>query len=69
VLALIDYEAQQCSGCGGFLPETADPDASYEAKPPGQCYRCKALKKQQKEYADQPGADSLRIWPVVPIKR
>jgi hypothetical protein len=56
----------QCHGCGGYLPETTAPDASYVASPPGHCYRCKAIKAKQKEYASQPNSESYVLWPVKP---
>lgn len=65
VLALLSFEGQSCHGCGGFLPETTDPDndGRYKAGYPGRCYRCSAIKAQQKAYEDQK-PESLVLWPV-----
>lgn len=69
MLALLDYEDQVCPGCGGWLPETTDPEAEgqYVADPPSRCHRCHAIQGRQEEYrsdetVSRPGA--LPIWPV-----
>lgn len=64
VLALLDYEASTCVGCGGYLPETTDEDAKFDASPPVRCHRCTALQVKQKEYADQRTPGALVMWPV-----
>lgn len=68
VLALLDYEAQTCPGCGGFLPETTDPQMQfrYEADNPSRCHRCDALHAKQEAYKDQTRSSALVIWPVEP---
>jgi hypothetical protein len=68
VLAYLEYEAQVCSGCGGWLPETTarENEGRYHAELPGRCHRCDALQLRQDEYANdkvkRPGA--LVLWPV-----
>lgn len=72
VLALFDYEAQTCHGCGGFLPETTDESAesAYEADPPWRCHRCTALNKHKAEWRkdlkdDETGKfEALVLWPA-----
>lgn len=64
VLALLEYERQLCSGCGGYLPETTDKNASYTAGLPVRCYRCDVIQSKQDEYKDQPNPGALVIWPV-----
>jgi hypothetical protein len=69
VLALLEYESQQCSGCGGWMPETTDPDARFEASPPYRCYRCDAVYRlrNSKEYSPERvkgPIEALQIWPV-----
>lgn len=68
VRAYLDFEHLTCAGCGGFLPDTTDPDneGRYVAEPPHRCHRCDALERQRKEYDDDsvqfPRA--LVVWPV-----
>jgi hypothetical protein len=64
VLALLDYEASLCHGCGGYLPETTDPDSKYVAGPPGRCHRCTVLHRKQDEYKDQKDPKGLVHWPI-----
>jgi hypothetical protein len=77
LVALMDYEAQICHGCGGFLPETTHDDAegSYEADPPWRCHRCTTLNKHKAEYRkefkdDETGRfDALVVWSAHTRKR
>lgn len=62
----MEYEGQKCPGCGGFLPETTDPDQRYVAGLPHRCYRCDAVQKKQGEYRDQKNVEALQVWPVEP---
>ncbi|OQO89933.1 hypothetical protein B1813_19020 [Saccharomonospora piscinae] len=66
MLALLEYEGQVCSGCGGWLPETAAPEAEgrYVAHPPHRCHRCDAVQRKQREYHKADVPDALRGWPV-----
>lgn len=73
MLALIDFEAQQCTGCGGFLPDTTDPDTQWEAEPPHRCRRCDAMLTMQKKVTNtdpkkgpttRENPEALRVWPV-----
>lgn len=63
-MALLDYEAQLCSGCGGYLPDTTEEDASYVADIPARCHRCDAVQSMQAEYSEQKNAGALAVWPV-----
>jgi hypothetical protein len=65
VLAWLDYESSLCGGCGGYLPETTDPDASFLAEPPYRCKRCDVVETMQQEYEDQKNPRALRVWPAV----
>jgi hypothetical protein len=66
VLAWIDYERSLCSGCGGYLPETTDPEneSRYKAGLPHRCHRCDAVQSRQADYRDAKNPSALRIWPV-----
>lgn len=64
ILAYLDYEAQVCTGCGGYLPETTDEQAKYTAEPPFRCYRCDAIQSQQEAYKDNPNPGALVLWPA-----
>lgn len=48
-LALIEYEASKCPGCGGQWSETTSPDAEYgwHVPPPIRCHKCTALAAAQ----------------------
>jgi hypothetical protein len=52
--ALLDAEADECSGCGEPLSETLRPEAyqGYEVGPPAVCQGCKALHARQRSDAD-----------------
>jgi hypothetical protein len=45
MLALSEYDANTCGGCGGQLDETTSEDAhaAWEVPPPDRCYKCTAL--------------------------
>lgn len=64
VFAWLDYEDQQCPGCGGYLPDTTTHD--YKTDVPHRCKRCDAIKRRQKEYSESPNPDALVIWPAEP---
>lgn len=64
VLALLDYEAQQCSGCGGYLPDTTDPDGKWVAGLPSRCFRCDAVQRKQQDYRESQNPAALTVWPV-----
>lgn len=66
VMAFLDYEMLVCRGCGGFLPETTDPDNEdqYVAELPHRCHRCDALGRQQDAYQDAKQRSALALWPV-----
>lgn len=64
VLALGDYEHSLCGGCGGYLPETTQPGAAYEATLPHKCFRCAAVHSKQKEYEKNADVRDMAIWPV-----
>lgn len=61
-LALVDYEAGLCTGCGEPMSECHDPDnkTAYEVLPPVRCYACTALEITHDginaENTKQPGA-------------
>ena len=63
--ALAELAYQSCSGCGGFLQETLDPELEYVTEHPLRCHRCEALeirRDQIREKARHPG--SFAIWPI-----
>jgi hypothetical protein len=66
VIAWLDYEAQQCPGCGGYLPDTTAPDAVYSAGLPHRCKRCDAIRARQEEYTESIRPDALVVWPTEP---
>jgi hypothetical protein len=63
VLGLLEYEAQVCHGCGGWLPETTakENEGRYQVEPPGRCHRCAAIHVKQEGYEDQKPR-SLVLW-------
>ncbi len=68
MLALAEYRAQTCSGCGGYLPDTTHPDRAldgYVAGPPVRCGGCTALHREFPMYekAEQPQALRFGIQP------
>lgn len=64
VRALLEVEATTCSGCGGHLPETTDPDSTYTATLPYRCKRCDVIAAKQDDYKDAKHPQALRLWPV-----
>ena len=57
-IALLEVEADTCSGCGQPLSETtrAEAEGGYEVPPPTRCHACTALHTHQERYADaKPG--------------
>ncbi|MFC5744833.1 hypothetical protein [Actinomadura rugatobispora] len=64
-IALLDVEADTCTGCGQPLSETTHPDAfgGYKTEPPVRCNGCDALRLGQKDYAEVPHFHTLR-WRV-----
>lgn len=53
VLALAAYRAQLCPGCGGYLPDTTDPQRAldgYEVDLPHRCGQCTALGRATPAY-------------------
>ena len=65
-LALLSYEADQCSGCGGRRSQTTDPamDGHFKATPI-RCFGCEAVAKASKNPDLNP--DGL-YYAVSPIK-
>jgi hypothetical protein len=65
-LALAELEAQSCSGCGGWLPETTSIEKSdgYVAEHPWRCHRCEALEIRRQQVRDKPNPGSFTVWPV-----
>lgn len=63
VLALLDYEADQCRGCGGQLSETTDPDTEgkWKVQLPVRCHKCTALAEHQQAYAETKHNHAL-LW-------
>jgi hypothetical protein len=62
---VLEYEAQVCHGCGGWLPETTakENEGRYLVDVPGRCYRCTAIHTKQEGYEDQKPR-SLVLWPA-----
>jgi len=52
-LALLDYEANKCAGCGGQCDETTDDDVDWEVPPPTRCFRCEAIATAQEPFHGQ----------------
>ena len=51
-LALHDYEAEQCPGCGGQLGVTTDPEAEerFVPGPSIRCHRCTAISQSRETH-------------------
>jgi hypothetical protein len=67
MLALHALDAQSCSGCGGWLPDTTavERDGGYVADPPYRCHRCEALAiKRKKHLQNTSNPEALTVWPV-----
>lgn len=65
-LALEQYEASLCSGCGEPLEETTKPehDGAYRAELPIRCHRCTAAGVATEAYEENPQPQAL-MFPVV----
>jgi uncharacterized protein with PIN domain len=50
MLALAEYEASLCGGCGGQLDETTDEAHDWTADVPTRCFKCTALGRMQDQY-------------------
>ncbi|PXY20877.1 hypothetical protein [Prauserella muralis] len=64
VIAFLDYEDQLCPHCSGFLPDTTDPEKSWQADAPSRCYRCDVVLQKQADYTEQRRPEALVSWPV-----
>lgn len=64
-LALLDYEADRCPGCGGQMRETTAPDSAgrWDAGLPHRCHACTALSVAQAPYQQVQHAQAL-LWPT-----
>lgn len=62
-LALQDYEASLCSGCGQPLEETTKPEReyAYKAQLPIRCHYCTAASRGQAEYDDSEHSHALHF--------
>lgn len=56
MLALAEYRASRCPGCGGNLAETtaSGSEGKYGPDLPLQCFQCEALGRSHDAYVDQP---------------
>lgn len=61
MLALAAYEGQCCSGCGGYLLETAAREAEerYRAEA-ARCHRCTAIAQEADSYKDSRHPQALQ---------
>lgn len=68
-IALQDYEASLCSGCGQPLQQTSDPDKefAYKASLPIRCHYCTASGRGQEAYEKTEHPHALH-FPVMTIK-
>lgn len=53
-LSLLAWEAAKCSGCGGDLRETTDPDYLWRPEPPIVCFRCIGFENAAKRWEKDP---------------
>lgn len=62
-LALADYEADCCPGCGSALKETTDPanEERYDARVTARCHRCTALAIVTDSQQDKPHPSALLV--------
>lgn len=62
-LALADFEAESCPGCGHPLAETTDPEAEYRWTPgPAiRCHRCTAAYQARDIHATSPQPQALHF--------
>lgn len=51
-LALSEYEAGLCPGCGEPVAECYDADSAYDVPDPIRCHSCTALGIKQANYGD-----------------
>lgn len=66
-LAMFQFQAETCHGCGGWLQETTAEEAEgkYVALPPIRCHRCKVINAEREAYHEEPELyhpDSYVIW-------
>lgn len=61
MLALLQYDALCCSGCGGYLLDTTDRDAeeTYRAEA-ARCHRCTAIAQEAEGYKDSRHSQALQ---------
>lgn len=64
-MAVADYEADLCGGCGEPRSESMDPanERAYVAPPPLRCHACTAIEARQEKYRDaqQPRALAFTV--------
>ncbi len=53
-----------CHGCGGYLPDTTDPEGRWVASEPYRCLRCDAAQTKQSRYTESRNPSALVVWPV-----
>lgn len=65
-LALLEYEADKCPGCGGQLSQTTDPttEGRWHVPPPTRCHRCTAIAAAQEPYRETKHPHAL-LWGAV----
>lgn len=70
MLALAEYEASLCPGCGLPFEETADPKNQdrYVTGPPVRCHACTALGVAHERYKDSPHPHALVHIPELKAK-
>lgn len=49
-VALVEYEAGLCSGCGHPLEESTPERHRFEAPPPKRCQACTAISRRREQY-------------------
>jgi hypothetical protein len=54
ILALADYEANQCGGCGGQIDETTSKvhEDHWVVPPPVRCFKCTELARAQAPFRE-----------------
>lgn len=62
-VALLEYEADICQGCGGRLSETTDPasEGHWHVPLPTRCHRCTSLAAAQEPYRETKHGGAL-LW-------
>lgn len=65
MLALAEYEADLCGGCGGLLSDTTRPDSegAYLIEPAVRCHKCTALSAARQALQDSSQPEAL--YPIV----